>query len=182
MPVTPDPVAILTYKVEELEKRVDKLETSTPPQQASEEEAFLEKWKAVTPEEFKAKYGIEHGKPIPAMPKFDETEAIYRARAFYSTQGFPGRRITRPNVVYDAITIIAHATFETASSYYECGDGKALVCIPDTLAYGWYTGVFDTQLEYQQSLGAGTQPLVWAGKTIENVTEPNFTGGAPSGG
>lgn len=184
MPYTPDPIDVLAARLDDVEQRLAKLEAAPPPTggttPADEAELFLKKWAAVDAAEFQAKYGVAHGKPIPAMTAYDEAEAIYRARAFYSTQGFPGRRISTPNVAYDAVTVIAHATQATAGDLYETGYG---LTDPDVCAYGFYVGLFDTQHEYQQSLGAGKWPRAYAGATLQSLLAANFsTVGHPSGG
>jgi len=184
MPAEPNPLDVILFKVGELEDRVEKLEKSSsgPPADQSEADRFLDRWAPITLDEFRAKYGIDHGKPIPGMTAYDENEVIYRARAFYSTQGFPTRRSSTPNLVLEAVEVIAHADAQTAPTKYECGGPKAPFCYPDTLAYAFYVGLVDTQAEYQASLGSGKQPGSLAGVTLESLLKPNFQGGGPSGG
>lgn len=183
MPITPDKLDVILGVVLEIRDKI----AAAPPVGApteSEDEAtkFLARWKQVTATEFQSKYGVPLGQPIPAMVVYDEAEAIYRARAGYGTYGKPGRRWTTPDIPVAAVNVIAHATPSTATQFYECGGGKALQCFPDTLAYGFWVGLLDTQSEYAASLGAGTQPSAYAGVTLEHLLGPNFSGGSPSGG
>jgi hypothetical protein len=185
MPATTDPIAAVNARLDSLAVRVAKLETAptpaTPPA-ADSAAAFLARWAPVTPEEFKAKYTVAVGQPIPAMPAYDEAEAIYRARAFYTTAGLHGGKYSNPQPAWDAIKVIANATQETATTFYECGRDQALACYPDTLAYAFLMGIVKNQMEFSQGLGVGTQPRDLAGVSLELLLQPNFGGGKPSGG
>jgi hypothetical protein len=185
MPATTDPFAALQAQINTLSVRVAKLETApVAPSPAPENEAakFLDRWKAVAPAEFAAKYNVAYGQPIPAMAAYDEAEAIYRARAFYTTAGLRGGKFSNPQPAWDAIKVIANATQETATTFYECGRDQALACYPDTLAYAFLMGIVKNQQEFAAGLGAGTQPRDLAGVSLELLLQPNFGGGKPSGG
>lgn len=182
MPITPDKLDIILDVVIEIRNKLAAAPVTAPEPVDDEVTKFLERWKQVTGAEFQAKYGVPLGQTIPAMVVYDEDEAIYRARAGYATYGKPGRRYTTPSIPIAAVDVIAHATPSTATQFYECGGGKALQCFPDTLAYGFWVGLLDTQSEYAASLGAGKQPASLAGVSLQSLLAPNFSGGTPSGG
>lgn len=182
---SPDPSAVIaefSAKLAALDARVAKIEAASPSAPPATDEAakFLARWAPVSAAEFEAKYGIAYHNAIPAMPAYDEAEAIFRARAGYATDGRPTRGISRiAEVALPALDIIAHATQETAGSLYETGNG---LCDPDVAMYGFYTGLFATKDEFAHALGVGITPRQYAGSTLESLLAPNFGGGAPSGG
>lgn len=184
MTVTTDPLAALIARLDSLDARVKKLETTTPapPPPQDDAQKFLERWAPVTPEQFIAKYGVEWGQQIPPMVAYDEAEVIYRARAFYGATGYRGGRWSHPQPAWDAISVIAHSTNETATTLYECGRDLALSCYPDALAAAFLYGTVKTQQEFQQGLGTGTQPRDLAGVDLQHLTAGSFGGGQPSGG
>jgi hypothetical protein len=190
MPSTPDPVlmalAALQNDVTVIKDAVTAAPAPSPPSPAPADEAakFNAKWALVTAAEFKAKYGVDYGQAIPAgeLPEPDVAEQSYRARCCYDPRyGRPGVRYGNPTPIVAAINVIAHATQDTATQFYECGLGDALACDPDALAYGFLVGVFATKEEYQKSLGTHPQPSSWKGISLARACSMAW-GGSPSGG
>ena len=151
-----------------------------PPPPTSEAEKFLARWKLVTADEFKAKYGVDYGQPIPALPFYDEAEVIFRARALYNPfPGVPGPRYGMDTTeIVAAINVIANATSANCTQFYECGADKALYCYPDCIAYSFYEGLVMTWKELQSSFMSGHQPRELAYTTLEEKATPR--GGSPS--
>jgi len=175
MPVTPDKLDTIIALLLDIKSSLG----STPPA-SNEATKFLARWAPVTDAEFQAKYGVAAGQSIPAMSAYEESEAIYRARAGYSTQGLPtAGRSQIQTLAVPAIDIIANATQETASTLYECGYG---LTDPDVCACGFYYALFASKQQYQQALGSAIQPRAYAGQTLATMLAPNFAGGSPSGG
>lgn len=186
MPITPDPIAVLQTQMADVQVRVSKLEAAPTPAAPDAAAAFIARWAPVMPDEFVKKYGVAYGQPIPKMPGPDTAEASYRARCWYNPQyGTPGLYFSFADEQADveaAVNVIAHATQQTATQFYECGFDQALACDPNALAFVFLLGVVKTRKQLQQNLGAGTQPSAYAGKSLDDVVAACFVGGKPSGG
>jgi hypothetical protein len=189
MATTPDPTETLTTLLIDANAKLDKLvaalstTTPTPAPAPAPASAFAEKWKPVTPDEFRERFGVEYGQPIPPMTAYDEELFTFYARSYYNpATGKPGLHFTRAAEVQDAIQKIANATEATYRSLYEQGAGVD----PDVAAAGFYTGTFLFQSEYQSSFGAGVSPKRFAGYNLEKFWDHEFNtargGGQPSGG
>jgi hypothetical protein len=182
MPVEPDKIDMILGIVKELKAKFLSGAGDvppTPPPAQTEAEKFLARWALVTPEQFKARYGVDYGKPIPAMPYYIEDEVIFRARSLYNPfPGVPGPKFGMPTTdIWAAINVVANATAATCSQFYECGLDMAPYCYPDTIAYSFYEGLVATQQEYASSFGAAHQPRELAYTTLQEKATP--TGGGP---
>jgi hypothetical protein len=174
MPITPDKLDIVIGLLLDIKASLGKPNVST----SSEADKFLERWARVSHEQVQAKYGVAWPGQIVAMPSYDETEAIYRARAGYATNGYATSEAAW-NSAPASVGIIANATQDTASSLYETGYG---LTDPDVCAYGFYVGIFKPKAEFAAGLGAGVQPRDYAGVTLQGMLAPNFGGGGPGVG
>lgn len=169
---TPDPVSKLAARVDSIEARLKALESA--PQPASWESDFKAKWAPVSAADFKARYGVDYGKPIPPMGAYDEAEVVFRARSGYLTQGF--KYSDGAAAAQNSIAVIAGATAETAPNLWETGFG---LCDPDVAAWGFCMKMFpkDGAGPYQYHEFATAE---WT--ALHQVLAANFGGGAPSGG
>jgi len=182
MPVEPDKIDMILGIVKELKAKFLSGAGDvppTPPPAQTEAEKFLARWALVTPAEFKARYGVDYGKPIPPLSFYNEDEVIFRARALYNPfPGVPGPTYGMPTTdILAAINVIAHATASNCMTFYECGAEMAPYCYPDTLAYSFYLGLVMTWQQLQSSMMIGHQPKELAYTTLQEKATP--TGGGP---
>jgi len=181
MPNEPEKIDLILGIVKELKAKFLGGAGNPPPLPPAETEAekFLARWALVTPEQFKSRYGVEYGQPIPVLNYYIEDEVIFRARSLYNPfPGVPGPTFGMPTTdILAAINVIAHATPSNCMTFYECGLEMAPYCYPDTLAYSFYLGLVMTWQQFQTSMMVGHQPKELAYTSLQEKATPQ--GGQP---
>jgi len=183
MPTEPEKLDVILALCKQILKNQAGGVTEPPaPEEQTEAEKFLAKWALVTPEQFKARYSVAYGQPIPALAYYIEEEVIFRARSLYNPfPGVPGPKFGMDTTqITAAINVVANATAANCMTFYECGLDQAPFCYPDTIAYSFYEGLVATTEEFASSFGAAHQPRELAYTTLQEKATP--AGGGPGVG